>query len=379
MGENNCPKPQVKPSRTVSRREFLKLATLTAGLVASGCTPRWLREAGASTPTPLSPAVRSTVALAQATSYDRKLIKQKVQSVVDGAGGLAGVIRPGARVALKVNLTGGLHFSPPQGFSAPESYVTHPEVVRAMGELLRDAGAKEIFIVEGLYDQESSPAWGYEQLARELDAELIDLNSPQPYSDFIKTPTGSGWLAYEYFWLNPILQEVDALVSVAKMKCHYQCGITLSMKNLVGLAPVSRYRLDGEHWWRSAFHGSEDETKTRLPKVIVDLNRAVPIDFALIDGIMTAEGGESPRGSFNPVQPGILAAGANPVAVDAVVTAAMGFDPLAEPPDLPFLRSDNYLSLACGLGMGSNRLADVEVVGPSLEDIETHFGPAWEM
>ena len=69
------------------------------------------------------------------------------------------------------------------------------------------------------------------------------------------------------------------------------------MKNLIGLAPVSLYRTSPEHWWRSAQHG-DDYSPSRLPRVIVDLNRARPVHMALVDGIKAAEGGEVPRGSF---------------------------------------------------------------------------------
>jgi len=75
----------------------------------------------------------------------------------------------------------------------------------------------------------------------------------------------------------------------------------------------------------------------------------------------------------------MLIAGKNPVATDAVATAAMGFDPLAGPPTLPFIRSDNYLTMAGELGMGSNDLRRVEVVGTALDDVKVQFGPAWEM
>jgi uncharacterized protein (DUF362 family) len=368
-----------KPGGVVSRKDFIKLAAVTAGLIAAGCTPAWLLK---QTPTAipagsLNPSYK--VALAHVESYDRKLVKQMLQELLEGTGGLAGVVNRGDKVALKVNLTGGLHFNPPHGYSAPESYITHPEIVRSIGELLYDAGAKELMIVEALYDQEPVSAWGYKQMAKDLGASIIDLNTPAPYNDFVRVPVGPGWLIYEYFYLNPILQDIDAFISIAKMKCHYNCGITLSMKNLIGLVPVSKYRLSDDHWWRSALHGAEKETKTRLPRVIVDLNRARPINFALIDGIMTAEGGEAPRGSFRPLRPQLLAAGRNPTALDAVVTAAMGFDPLANPPTPPFLRGDNYLSMSTELGLGTNRLEEIEVAGESLEKIGTPFNPAWEM
>ena len=325
------------------------------------------------------PQILSQVAIAQAESYDRVLVHRQVQALLDGIGGLGDVVSSGDRVAVKVNLTGGTHFDPPAGLSATESYLTHPQVVRALGELLRDAGARELYIVEAVYDSESYRLFGYQEVAEALDATLIDLNTPYPYDDFASAPVGQGAFIYESFFLNHILEEVDAFISVAKMKCHFNCGVTHSMKNLIGLVPVSRYRLSEDHWWRSALHGPGDESKARLPRVILDLNRVRPIHLALIDGIKTAEGGEVPRGTFAPVAPGVLIAGKDPVATDAVATAAMGFDPTVEPPAAPFLRGDNYLNLAHELGLGTNRLEGVEVVGASIDDVRYVFEPSWQM
>ena len=361
-------------SLVLTRRDFLKLAAITAGLVASGCHPEWI---GVTDRT--SSSLTTRVALAQAKSYDPTLIKQKIMDLLESIGGLEDLVKPGFRVALKVNLTGGMHFSPPTGFTAPESYVTHPEVVKALGELILDAGARNLYIVEAVYDQESFPAWGYERVAKEIGATLIDLNAPDPFPDFVRSPTGSDWFIYQDFLFNPVLNEIDTFISVAKMKCHFNCGITLSMKNLVGLVPYTYYRLSDDHWWRSAFHGEGEQAYTRLPRVILDINRARPIDLALIDGVMTAEGGESPRGSFRPIQPGILVAGKNSVATDSVATAAMGFDPLASPPTPPFIRADNYLTIAEYIGMGSNDLRNIQVIGASIDDVEFNFEPAREM
>jgi uncharacterized protein (DUF362 family) len=377
---NNQPKKDIIDRSTITRREFLKLAAVTAGLVAAGCTPKWLPETPGQVTLPVSkPAALAQVALAQAENYERVLIKQKVQAMLEGIGGLDDVVKPGAKVAIKVNLTGGMYFQPPAGFSAPESYVTHPEVVRAVGELVADAGARELYIVEAVYDQDSYPAWGYEAVAKDLGATLVDLNFPAPYHDFALTPSGKDWFIYENFFFNPILNEIDAFISVSKMKCHYNCGITLSMKNLVGLVPYGRYRLAEDHWWRSALHGNGDEANRRLPRVILDLNRARPIHLALVDGIMTAEGGEAPRGSFAPVQPGLLVAGKNALATDAVATAAMGFDPTIQPPAPPFIRSDNYLEMGRELGLGTNRLKEIEVIGAQIDEVQYPFEPSWEM
>ena len=418
-------------SKTLSRRRFLQHAGVAAaGLLAAGCCPRALIEAVESTatveptgtpaptavpthtPTAIPTAVpsstptsaptgvptatpttvptgaptatpqlafRSRVAVTRADSYDRALIRQQVEALLDDIGGLGDVVRPGDRVAIKVNLTGGSGFGSPGGVFPTESYVTHPEIVRALGELLWDAGAGEIYIVEGLFDAGSYPRWGYVDVADALGATLIDLNSPAPYSDFALTPVGAGAFIYEAFDFNHILEEVDVFVSATKMKCHWYAGVTLSIKNLVGSVPMSHYQLDAKDTFRSALHGpADDVTRARLPRVILDLLRARPIDLALIDGIKTVEGGEGPWiRCFNPVQPGVLIAGKEPLAADAVAAAVMGFDPTADYPAAPFLRGENHLNLAYGLGLGTNRLEEIGVVGPAIDDVRQSFNPCW--
>jgi uncharacterized protein (DUF362 family) len=370
LADVSTPVPAAEPSPTSAPAPTL--APTTAPTSAAAPAPTQV----APTSAPNSPAV-ARVTIAQATSYDRALIRQQVRTLLDGLGGLGGVVSAGDRVAVKVNLTGGTYFDPPAGHSATESYLTHPEVVRALLELLHDAGARELYIVEATYDPDSFRLFGYEAVAQELGATLVDLNSPQPYAEFATVPVGEGWFIYPEFTLNPILQDVDAFVSVAKMKCHCRCGVTHSMKNLIGLVPVTHYRLNPEDWWRSALHGPDSQTRTRLPRVVVDLNRARPVNLALIDGVKTGEGGEVPRGSFAPLAPGVLLAGKDPVAADAVATAAMGFDPTVEYPTEPFVNGDNHLNLARGLGLGTNRLEEIEVLGPSIEEIEQPFRPCY--
>jgi uncharacterized protein (DUF362 family) len=330
---------------------------------------------GAPVPAQVAPSSRR-VAIAQAAGYERSLVRRQVQALLDGIGGLRGVVASGDRVAIKVNLTGGTAIPPPAGLPAIETYITHPEVVRALGEALRDAGAREIFIVEAVYDADSFPLWGYD-VAGALGATLVNLNLPQPYDDFVSVRVGEGWFIYETFTFNRILQEVDAFVSVAKMKCHCLAGVTHTMKNLIGLAPVQFYKRNPEDQYRTAFHG-ESGADTHLPRVIVDLNRARPIHLALIDGIKTVEGGEGPwNGALHPVQPGVLLAGRNAVMTDAVATAVMGFYPTADYPAAPFTRGENHMNLAARLGLGTNRLEKIAVVGASVDDVRYEFALCW--
>ncbi len=379
--------PARSSRKPLNRRGFLKLmGAAAAGALAAGCEAK-----GTVSPTPEAATAKPTlapttapniaktmnakVAIAQADSYDPALLKQKIQELLDGIGGLKDVVHSGDKVAIKINLTGGANFTAPAGASAVESYITHPEVVRTLGGFLKDAGAGQLFIVEALYDMDSFNQWGYADVVKSLDATLVDLNQPAPYSSFIKLPVGDGFFIYQDITVNQILQDVNVFVSISKMKCHFQAGVTHTMKNLIGITPVSEYRLNPQDWWRSAIHG-ESQNHTRIPRVIVDLNRARPVHLGLIDGIRSSQGGEVPRGSFSLIDPHVLLVGKNVVSLDSVATAVMDFDPQASYPDAPFLHGDNHLELAHGAGLGTNRLDEIEVVGVSIDSVRKPFAPS---
>ncbi len=362
--------------RTMSRRDFLRLVGATAtGLLVAGCMPSKSRTPSTVvTKTPTS----AKVAIAQATDYDPKVIYKRVRDLLDNLGGLKDVVSSGDRVAIKVNLTGGTNFTGPNGLPAIETYITHPEIVRALGQLVRDAGAREIFITEAVYEWGSYTDWGYEDVAKDLDATLVDLNGTRPYSDYATIPVPGGGEIYKSYIFNHILQDVDVFMSVSKMKCHWSCGVTHTMKNLIGLVPAKLYRLTPKHNHRSAFHGPDEKSAGyRLPRIITELNRTRPIHLAVIDGIKTTEAGEGPwLKDMSPVAPGVLFAGKNALATDTVATAAMGFDPNAASMSVPFVRSDNHLKLARELGMGTNHLEEIDIVGSSIGDVLYDFKPA---
>jgi uncharacterized protein (DUF362 family) len=205
---------------------------------------------------------------------------------------------------------------------------------------------------------------------------LVDLCKPAPYKDFIAFPVGPNRQIYDVFYMNAALKEVDVFISFAKMKCHSTTGVTLSLKNLIGLAPISLYRRDEKQNHRSAFHESEKYDR-RLPRVAIDLNLTMAVRLALIDGIKTVEAGAGVWDSgYNPIQPGLMIASKNPVAADAVSTALMGFDPDAPSGSNPFSYADNHLMLAREAGLGTNRLQEIGIVGAEIVDVAFPFKTA---
>ncbi len=65
-----------------------------------------------------------------------------------------------------------------------------------------------------------------------------NLGKGKKYSRF-KVPTG-GYI-FPAFDLNHAYEDTDVFVSMAKLKNHATCGVTLSMKNCFGITPASIY------------------------------------------------------------------------------------------------------------------------------------------
>ena len=324
-------------------------------------------------PLTATPSYQTVAAIGQINAYEVSQLRNKLQDMFQQLGGLEDVIRPGARVTIKPNLTGNTWSDSTLPAPATELFVTHPALVQALSELLIDAGAGKIRIVDGLGDETIFRAWGYTDVAARVNADLVDLCKPAPYKDFVAFPVGPNRQIYDVFYMNAALKEVDVFISFAKMKCHSTTGVTLSLKNLIGLAPISLYRRDEKQNHRSAFHESENYDR-RLPRVAIDLNLAMPVHLALIDGIKTVEAGAGVWDpGYNPVQPGLMIASKNPVAADSVSTALMGFDPDAPSGSNPFSYADNHLFLAREAGLGTNQLQDIGTVGAEIANVVFPF------
>lgn len=313
------------------------------------------------------------VVIARQADYESKALRARLEQMFSDLWEFEKIVPFGAKVVIKVDLSGGVKDYNLPGLPAVESVATHPAVVRAVAELLIDAGANQIAIVEALPEADTFAAWGYEEIAGPLDAQLIDLNRPDPSADFTELSAGPDASIYKSFTANRILSEADTFISIPKMKCHSLAGLALSMHNLVSMVPLSFYREKDSDTDRSSFFV---DASTRLPRIIIDLNRARPIHLAVIDGVKTVEGGEGAwvKG-VNPVAPGLLIAGKNALATDTIAATVMGFDASARSPKIPFPKIENYLNIAHNLELGTNMLEKIDLLGPSLAEVTFPFRP----
>jgi uncharacterized protein (DUF362 family) len=380
---------------TCSRRKFLGALGATAGV--------WLAR-----PTMFlgRPAPASRVAVGTCHTYGPEVLST-LENLFDQLGGLERLVR-GKTVAIKLNLTGlatgRLGYTPPG-----VTHWVHPQVVGATVHLLGKAGAQRIRLLES----PMSTAEPLEEFMLQANWEPRDFLNAAPRVEFENTNYLGKGRKYSRFWvpgggllfkgydLNHSYEDCDVFVSLAKLKEHLTAGITLSMKNCFGITPCTIY---GEgsaedepslvpQGGRGPFHsgnrlpsksappavdpnGSKDPGY-RVPRVVADLVAARPVHLAVIDGIETRTGGEGPWATRRrQVRPGMLIAGTNCVATDAVATALMGFDPMADRGTPPFETSDSMLRLAEELGVGPRDLNRIEVLGTPISKARFNFRAA---
>jgi len=164
-----------------------------------------------------------------------------------------------------------------------------------------------------------------------------------------------------YLWVRREIAEADTYVSLAKLKCHQTAGFTISTKNMFGLLPRAHYGAGNRGFMHQNAH--------RLMRVFVTVNQAFPQSFQVIDGIVGTNHGMSGE----PKEAGLVMAGTNSIATDAVGMKVMGFDPQADFGTPPFFIAENHLLLAERAGLGTTNLDEIEVVGESPESFGLQF------
>jgi uncharacterized protein (DUF362 family) len=373
----------------MTRRDWL-------GSIAAGVAAALPARAQAAAPT-------SPVAIAKCLTYGSEL-RPTLARMFDQLGGLGGLVN-GKTVAIKVNLTG--ESSQRFGHLPLETtYWTHSAVIGETIHLLGLAGAKRIRILESPWAtieplEEFMLAANWEprhflNAAPRIEFENTNfLGNAKKYS---RLTTPKGGHMFRAFDLNHSYEDCDVFVSIAKLKEHATTGITLAMKNCFGITPCTIYGggagvdepslvpVNG----RSPLHygnrqpsrsaPAENDPKSprdggyRVPRIVADLAAARPIHLSIIDGIETINRGEGGwiRGVQH-IKPGVLIAGMNAVTTDAVATAVMGFDPMADRGTAPFEKCDSTLRLAEELGVGTRDLNRIEVTGASIASVRFPF------
>ena len=390
-------------------QEFTRRGILTAGLAAGALAAGRLARLASAEPSPRASDIPDEsprapalpVAIQRCRTYEPQPLRAALEKALDLVGGVKSLVG-GKTVSVKINVTAG----PGKlgGLPSYRTYHVHPNMVAALCGILADAGARRIVIVESQFSagtpEEVLGRGGWDIKAiRSAGAHRVtfeDTRNRGPWRNYCRLAVPWGGFVFPAFLLNQRYEKTDVFISLAKLKEHINAGVTMSVKNLFGITPLSLYgsdkadenglcgRGDVLHYGKQAVAAgipAEVDQKEprnwryRLPRVTADLFGARPVDLAIIDGIETNRGGEGPWCiNAEPIKPGVLLAGRNGVCTDAIGTAVMGFDPMAPHWQHPF-PGDNHLLLLAQVGVGAADPKRIEVRGVSVKEAVFPYNP----
>lgn len=283
--------------------------------------------------------VQKLVSITRCETYDRDQVYRAVKDSIDNIGGIGRFVAPGQKVFLKVNMLFG---------AAPDKCVsTHPEVVYAVGKILKDHGCSVIIgdspgagmIYNEANLRKAYALSGFDKVARELG---VSLNLDTSYRD---VPYPDGKLMKHFTIINPAL-DADAIVVVSKVKTHMWTYMSCAAKNMFGVIPGLE---------KTSFH-SRFQGEAEFGAMLVDLNEMMKPRLQVVDAVVGMEG-EGPM-SGSPRKIGAILAGHDYSAVDSVVARIISIDP----------SEIGTLKDAMARGLIKTNLSDVSVAGGDIRD-----------
>lgn len=270
------------------------------------------------------------------------------------------------RIVVKPNVTSGEMFADPDS-----GITTHPRFVHGVLDYLLDHGAvaDRTTMVEDPRDTDDDEPrhWrgtGYLEVA---DSTGVGLRFPTTASCVARSvpdPLVFPTLAVD----REATDAATVLINVPKLKTHNLAITTLSMKNLMGLVYTPDRHYCRQAWleipeadragsatpeaaspdapFDTALH---ERWQAGLARRLTDTAKVAVPRLNVIEGVVGRDGTGFRNGANYAL--GLVVAGVNVVAVDAVASYLMGFDPA----------SPIYLRIAAEAGLGTNDLGSIRV------------------
>jgi len=246
--------------------------------------------------------IKSVVALAACDSYEEDKVYAAVKKALDLIGGINSIIKPGEKIVLKPNVLIG---------SAPDKCVcTHPAVFKAVGKILKEAGA--------VLSCGDSPAFGstamsmrmagLKQAADDLGITIADFSKGIAVSH----PDG---VLMKRFTIAEAVWGADGLVSLPKMKAHGLTRMTGAVKNQFGCVPGL---LKTQQHARLA-------DPYDFAQMLADLTMVIKPRLYIMDAVMAMEGNGPQNG--DPKKIGLIMVSRDPVALDAAACKIADMNP----------------------------------------------------
>lgn len=202
---------------------------------------------------------------------------------------------------------------------------------------------QNIFVGDGGYPMETSGAikrLKLPEMAEKYGFNVIDLNKDQQIKD-IKPQNP---LSLKKVNICKTAMDVEVIISVPSLKTHSMAVTTLSIKNLMGCITP-----------KGGMHSS-------LHKRLADLFSIFHprVKLAIIDGFIGSDGYEE---GGSPIEMDLVIAGTDPVAVDTVGSAIIGYG----------IDECRYLKYCDEKGLGECDLTKIKIIGESIDSVKQKF------
>ena len=291
------------------------------------------------------------IAIAEWSKESEVAIDKMTRKAVEMAGGWP--VKSGDSVLIKVNTVGHCWLQAASGFGSDgdmQGDLTDARVARSAVLMALESGAREVIVCNSPAVDDGWSAlrqYGFLRMVEELNnskVRCMDLGR-EPWK-WYRAPKA---LALDKYAMPRIIGEVDKIINVGVMKTHRFCAVTSCLKNTgVGFPTPQVYG--------SPKHGLPHKT---IAECIVDVNMIAPSDYGIIDGLWGGEGFMPVEGPGVPM--GVIVAGDDCVALDAVATVLMGF------------KVENIGTTVLARQMGVGTYHGIEVVGASIAECQKAF------
>ena len=231
-----------------------------------------------------------------------------IRKLLEAMEGVARFVKPGMTVVVKPNIA----FPNPATWST----TTSPEVVQAVVQVCREAGARRILIVDNPLQsdpEENLKRSGFREAILEDEVvQFMMIKDERKYETI--TPTNTTVL--RKVQVARIVSKADCFINMPVAKSHRETSVSMGVKNLMGLI-----------WDRKIFHEQLD-----LHRAIADLTTIIHPHLTIMDatrGLLT----NGPEGPGKVGSIGKIIAGTDMLAVDAVTVIQAPWNRMNSKPD----------------------------------------------
>ena len=279
------------------------------------------------------------VVIKKCNEYVNEEVYRTVNESIDLLGGIAAFVKKGERILLKPNL---LSAKPSEA-----AVTTHPAVVRAVIQLVQEAGAIPVVgdspgIGSAL---KVAQKCGIAAVAKEFGVEIINLAA----STSIENPNGKTFKRLE---LSKEAIEVDGIINLPKLKTHAQMFLTLGVKNMFGCVVGAR---------KPQWHMAAGVDTYAFARMLIDTYLFLKPRLTIVDGIVGMEG-NGPGSAGDPRRLGLIFAAVDCIALDRVITEVLG----AEANALITTK------VAEEDEIGVTDINEINILGEGIEDVKIH-------